>query len=66
MDMNHLDSGFSESSRFAENILYVPPNKSLHWPPVDAPHVFCHGSCGCYYCGWQQPRQLPGDSELNR
>jgi len=40
--------------------------KALHWPPVDSPHLFCHGSCSCYDCASQRPRQLPGASELNR
>ncbi len=38
------------------------PNQALHWPPGG----LCHGSCNCYDWGSQEPRQLPGASELNR
>ena len=45
-----------------ENGRKVRPNKSLHWPPGGS----YHGSCNCLLLLSQEPRQLPGASELNR
>ena len=42
------------------------PNKVLHGPPVDSPHVFCHASCTAMMLASQEARQSPGARKLER
>jgi len=49
-----------------QSLTQVQPNKSLHWPPVDPAHVYCHASCTVMIIASHEVRQLPGASELNR